>query len=478
MPETTLVLIAVAAVALLAVVIGAVTLAYLRRLAATRENAAREATELRMRLDGLLAHVGEVNRDLRQDLAIARNEQANAAGALRAEVGERLAQFTQVTQHQMAAASGAQAEHAKAADQRLSRLAEATNERLDAVRGTVETRLDVLRDENARKLDEMRATVDEKLAATLETRLGESFRLVSERLDQVHRGLGEMQSLAAGVGDLKRVLSNVKTRGMWGEVQLGALLADLLTPAQYEQNVATRPGSKERVEYAVRFPGRDDSQPCWLPIDCKFPLEAWQRLQEALERADAAAVEVSRKALEQFFRAQARDIRDKYIAPPYTTDFAILFVPTEGLFAEAVARPGLHDTLQRDYRVSIAGPTTLAAMLNSLQLGFRTLAIERRSTEVWRVLGAIKTDFGKFAEILAKTQKKLQEASNTIDEARGKSTTIVRRLRDVEAIPHDEAVRLLDGEPASVDAPLGGDEPTLLDVALPDARAPDSGDVK
>jgi DNA recombination protein RmuC len=263
---------------------------------------------------------------------------------------------------------------------------------------------------------------------------------------------------------------------MWGEVQLGALLADLLTPAQYEQNVATRPGSKDRVEYAIRFPGRDDSQPCWLPIDCKFPLDDWQRLQDAVERADASAVEASRKALEQFFRAQAKEIREKYIAPPHTTDFAILFVPTEGLFAEAVARPGLHDALQREHRVSIAGPTTLAAMLNSLQLGFRTLAIERRSTEVWRVLGAIKTDFHKFAEILAKTQKKLQEASNTIDEARGKSTTIVRRLRDVEALPHDEAARLLDGATTVIDAPMG--ERSLLDDASPSGRDPGSGDVK
>jgi DNA recombination protein RmuC len=269
------------------------------------------------------------------------------------------------------------------------------------------------------------------------------------------------------VGDLKRVLTNVKTRGTWGEVQLGALLADILTPAQYAQNVATRPGASERVEYAVKLPGRgSDGEPCWLPIDCKFPLEAWQRLQDAIERADAEAVEASRRTLEQFFKAQAKEIRDKYVAPPHTTEFAILFVPTEGLFAEAVARPGLADALQRDCRVTIAGPTTLAATLSSLQMGFRTLAIEKRSTEVWRVLGAIKTEFGKFGDILARTQKKLQEASNTIDEARGKSTTIVRKLRDVEALPHDAAAGLLDGAPGPVIEAEAGEPGDALPAGL------------
>jgi DNA recombination protein RmuC len=260
-----------------------------------------------------------------------------------------------------------------------------------------------------------------------------------------------MQSLAAGVGDLKRVLSNVKSRGTWGEVQLGALLADLLTPAQYAQNVATRPGSKERVEYAVRFPGRGDSgAPCWLPIDAKFPLEDWQRLQDAVERADAPAVEASRRSLDAFFKLQAKAIHDKYVEPPHTTDFAILFVPAEGLFAEAVSRPGLADALQRDFRVTLAGPTTLSAMLNSLQLGFRTLAIEKRSTEVWRVLGAVKTEFGRFGEILAKTRERLDAVGKTLEDAGRKSTTIARKLRDVEALPEAEADRLLTGEGAGV----------------------------
>jgi DNA recombination protein RmuC len=234
-------------------------------------------------------------------------------------------------------------------------------------------------------------------------------------------------------------------------VQLGALLADLLTPAQYSQNVATRPGSKERVEYAVRFPGRgDDGAPCWLPIDAKFPLEDWQRLQEAVERADAVAVDASRRALDAFFKQQANAIRDKYKESPHTTDFAVLFVPVEGLFAEAVSRPGLADALQRDYRVTLAGPTTLSAMLNSLQLGFRTLAIEKRSTEVWRVLGAVKTEFGRFGEILAKTREKLDAVGKTLEDAGRKSTTIARKLRDVEALPEAEADRLLTGDVAGV----------------------------
>ena len=374
--------------------------------------------------------------ELKQDFAIARDEQGQAAQRLRAEV---------------------------------TALAQRNDERLESIRRNVEQRLDKLRDENAAKLEQMRVTVDEKLQTTLDQRLGASFKQVSDRLEQVHKGLGEMQSLAAGVGDLKRVLSNVKSRGTRGEVQLGALLADLLTPAQYAQNVATRPGSKERVEYAVRFPGRGDSgAPCWLPIDAKFPLEDWQRLQDAVERADAPAVEASRRSLDAFFKLQAKAIRDKYVEPPHTTDFAILFVPAEGLFAEAVSRPGLADALQRDYRVTLAGPTTLSAMLNSLQLGFRTLAIEKRSTEVWRVLGAVKTEFGRFGEILAKTRERLDAVGKTLEDAGRKSTTIARKLRDVEALPEAEADRLLTGEGAGV-----------IDVdADPDVSGPDGDDLK
>jgi DNA recombination protein RmuC len=440
---------AVAAFAVL-LAVGAATLLRLIALSRQRESASRDAAEMRGRLESFGRAVADHERDVRQDLAIARNESANAGTALRQELGEVMARYAETNAQLHAAASHAQATELKAFGERLAQVAQASETRLDALRRTLEERLDLLRGENAQKLEQMRATVDEKLQATLEQRLGASFRQVSERLEQVHRGLGEMQSLATGVGDLKRVLTNVKSRGTWGEVQLGALLGDLLQPGQYAQNVATRPGSKERVEYAVRFPGRgDDGAPCWLPIDAKFPLDDWQRLQEAIERADAAAVDVSRRALDQFFKVQARAIRDKYVESPHTTDFAILFVPTEGLFAEAMSRPGLADTLQREFRVTLAGPTNLAAMLNSLQLGFRTLAIEKRSTEVWRVLGAVKTEFGRFGDLLAKTKDKLDQVGRTLDEAGRKSTTIARRLRDVEALPEDEADRLLatDGAP-------------------------------
>jgi DNA recombination protein RmuC len=269
-----------------------------------------------------------------------------------------------------------------------------------------------------------------------------------------------MQQLAVGVGDLKRVMSNVKVRGGWGEVQLGALLSELLTPAQFATNVATRPGRGERVEFAIALPGRgDDGTPCWLPIDSKFPLDAWQRLQDAQERADAAGVESSRRELDQFFKTQARTIRESYVEPPHTTDFAILFVPTEGLYAEAVSRAGLADALQREHRVVLAGPTTLAALLNSLQIGFRTLAIEKQSAEVWRTLGAVKTDFGKFGDLLAKTKEKLDKVGETLEDASRKSRTIERKLRNVEALPAAEAERLLGTGAilAADDADEGGD---------------------
>ena len=433
------------------IALSAVTLVRLIALARERDTASRDAAELRGRLESIGRGVADHERDVRQDLAIARNEAAGAGIALRQELGEVMARFAETNAQLHTAASNAQAAELKAFGERLAQVAQSSESRLDALRRTLEERLDMLRGENAQKLEQMRATVDEKLQATLEQRLGASFKQVSERLEQVHRGLGEMQSLATGVGDLKRVLTNVKSRGTWGEVQLGALLGDLLQPGQYAQNVATRPGSKERVEYAVKFPGRsDDGSPCWLPIDAKFPLDDWQRLQDAIERADAPSVETSRRALEQFFKVQARMIRDKYVESPHTTDFAILFVPTEGLFAEAMARPGLADTLQREFRVTLAGPTNLAAMLNSLQLGFRTLAIEKRSTEVWRVLGAVKTEFGRFGDLLAKTKDKLDQVGRTLDEAGKKSTTIARKLRDVEALPEDEADRLLTAEGSRV----------------------------
>ena len=292
----------------------------------------------------------------------------------------------------------------------------------------------------------MRATVDEKLHATLEQRLGESFKQVAERLEQVHKGLGEMQTLARDVGSLNRVLSNVKTRGIFGEVQLAGLLEQVFTPEQYATNMATVPGSSERVEFAIRLPGqRDDGQPLWLPIDAKFPREDYERLLDAQERADAPAMELAAKAIETRLRLEARTIRDKYIAPPHTTDFAILFVPTEGLYAEALRRPGLVQAMQRDCKVMLAGPTTLLATLSSLQMGFRTLALEKRSAEVWEVLGAVKTEFGKFGDVLARTRKKLEEATNTIDQAQTRTNVMTRRLKAVEAMPEARVLQLLPG---------------------------------
>jgi len=328
--------------------------------------------------------------------------------------------------------------------EQLRLLSEANERRLNDVRQAVDQRLVALQEGNEKKLDQMRATVDEKLHATLEQRLGESFKQVADRLEQVHKGLGEMQTLARDVGSLNRVLSNVKTRGVFGEVQLAVLLEQVFTAEQFGVNVATLPGSNERVDFAIRLPGqRADGVPLWLPIDAKFPREDYERLLDAHERADAAAAEAAGKAIETRLRLEARSIRDKYIGPPHTTDFAILFVPTEGLYAEALRRPGLVDALQREHKVMLAGPTTLLATLTSLQMGFRTLALEKRSAEVWEVLGAVKTEFGKFGDVLAKTKKKLEEASNTIDLAETRTRVMARQLKSVEALPEARAQQLL-----------------------------------
>lgn len=345
--------------------------------------------------------------------------------------------------------------------QQLEQLSRNNDLRLGEVRATLEQKLKDIEVNNATKLDEMRRTVDEKLHATLEQRLGESFKLVSDRLEQVHRGLGEMQTLAAGVGDLKKVLTNVKTRGTWGEVQLGALLEQILTPEQYAKNVATVPSSTERVEFAIRLPGtqlssaKDAGQygqgtPVWLPIDAKFPREDYERLIDAQDRADPVGVEEAGKALEARVRLEARRIAEKYIAPPHTTDFGLLFLPTEGLYAEVLRRPGLSDALQRDYRITISGPTTLTALLNSLQMGFRTLAIEQRSSEVWQVLGAVKTEFTKFGDVLSKTRSQLETVARSIDMAERRTRVMHRTLRDVEALPGDAAARALGGTAAEL----------------------------
>ena len=331
--------------------------------------------------------------------------------------------------------------------QSLAALNDSNTQRMAEIRATLEQKIQALQSDNAAKLEEMRKTVDEKLHATLEQRLGESFKLVSERLEKVHQGLGEMQQLAVGVGDLKRVLTNVKARGTWGEVQLEMLLQQVLTPEQYAKNVEAVPGSGERVEFAISLPGKDDEQrPVWLPVDAKFPKEQYERLVEAAEHADADGVAVAGRELERAIRQEAKTIADKYLSPPLTTDFAILFLPTEGLYAEVMRRPGLADELQRTHRVSIAGPSTLSALLNSLQMGFRTLALEKRSSEVWQVLGAVKTEFGKFGDVLAKTKTTLERAARNIEDAEVRTRQMSRKLKSVEALPTDTAQQLLSME--------------------------------
>lgn len=338
----------------------------------------------------------------------------------------------------------------------LTGLTDSNAQRLLEVRATLETRIGALQQDNAARLEDMRKTVDEKLHATLETRLTESFRQVSERLEKVHQGLGEMQQLAIGVGDLKRVLTNVKTRGTWGEVQLEMLLEQVLTVDQYAKNVETVAGTGARVEFAIKLPGQSDGgAPVWLPIDAKFPKEQYERLVDAAERADADGVAQGGRELERAVRLEAKTICDKYLSPPQTTDFAILFLPTEGLYAEVMRRPGLADDLQRTLRVSIAGPSTLSAILNSLQMGFRTLALEKRSSEVWQVLGAVKTEFGKFGDVLSQTRVTLERAAKNIENAEVRSRQMARKLKSVEALPSDAARLMLGPDADDTDAGEG-----------------------
>ena len=368
------------------------------------------------------------------DVARTQNEQIDSfrmqLGAMQQHVSETLQRFSDGLNEQL-------------------RLVSEGNERkLGEVRLVVEQRLTALQEGNEKKLDQMRATVDEKLQATLETRLGESFKQVADRLEQVHKGLGEMQSLAQGVGDLKHLLTNVKTRGIFGEAQLAALLEQVFTVDQYAAQIATRPGGKNTVDFAIKLPGRSDSgEPLWLPIDAKFPNEDYERLLDAQQRADATGAEAAGKALELRIRLEAKSISEKYIEPPYTTDFAILFLPTEGLYAEVLRRPGLMESLQRDHRIVLAGPTTLLAMLNSLQMGFRTLALEKRSSEVWQVLGAVKTEFGKFGDVLAKVKSQTETVLNTLNSAEQRSRVMGKALRQVEALPEAESARLLPINP-------------------------------
>ena len=381
-------------------------------------------------------------------------ERASAREA-REELSRSLMTFSQTVSTHMSSIATVQGGQLEAFAQRLESFRRTLDESLARVqeqqrlsakdtRDTLEQRLERLQQENAAKLEQMRQTVDEKLHATLEQRLSESFKQVSERLELVHKGLGEMHSLASGVGDLKRVLTNVRTRGTWGEVQLGALLEQLLVPDQYAANVATRPGSSQRVEYAIRLPGRETQAQVWLPIDSKFPSDDYDRLVAAQERADKAAVEEAARALEARVKAEAKAIREKYVEPPATTDFAIMFVPTEGLYAEIARRPGLAASVQTEHRVTIAGPMNLSMIINSLQMGFRTLAIERRASEVWLLLSAVKSEFGKFGEVLARTKAQLQGVANSIDAAEVRTRQMARKLKDVELLPEADVQELLD----------------------------------
>ena len=422
-------------------------------LALAGVNAVLLALVLMRRQDaGAAERIERMERELRQEIG-------DSARTGRQELTGTLATFQQTLVQQGAEATRTQNAQIDAFGQQLallqktlsdtltlqlSNLGESNARRMGEVRATLEAQLAQLQQTNAAKLDEMRATVDEKLQTTLHARLGESFKQVAERLEQVHKGLGEMQTLAAGVGDLKHLLSNVKTRGMFGEAQLAALLEQVFVAEQYAMQVATRPGSKHVVDFAIKLPGKaEDGTPLWLPIDAKFPNEDYERLLDAQQRADAAAAEAAAKALEARIRLEAKSIAEKYVEPPHTTDFAILFLPTEGLYAEVLRRPGLMEALQREHRITLAGPTTLLAMLSSLQMGFRTLALEKRSSEVWQVLGAVKNEFGKFGDVLAKVKSQTETVLNTLNSAEVRSRAMNRALRQVEALPEAQAQALL-----------------------------------
>jgi DNA recombination protein RmuC len=405
-------------------------------------------------------HFERVERELR-------HETQACSQAVRQEVTASLAQQHAATVQQLEAmrqqiqlhsASGREEQarslkrFADTLQQTLATLTESNAQRMLEVRATLETKIRDLQGDNAKRLEEMRQTVDEKLHATLETRLTESFRQVSERLEKVHQGLGEMQQLAVGVGDLKRVLTNVKTRGTWGEVQLEMLLEQVLTVDQYAKNVETVAGTGARVEFAIKLPGVvDGGPPLWLPVDAKFPKEQYERLLDAADRADADGVARAGAELERAVRLEAKTICEKYVSPPQTTDFAILFLPTEGLYAEVMRRPGVADDLQRTLRVTIAGPSTLSAILSSLQMGFRTLALEKRSSEVWQVLGAVKTEFGKFGDVLAATKLTLERAAKNIENAEVRSRQMARKLKSVEALPNEAAQLLLGTDSGAED---------------------------
>ena len=410
---------------------------------------------VRARADGDGRHIERLERELRLEMqSTAQATRQEVAGHMGQYHAASVQQFDSMRQQMQLQSSSGREEQARSLKRfadtlqlTLSNLTESNAQRMLEVRGTLESKIRDLQLDNAKRLEEMRQTVDEKLHATLETRLTESFRQVSERLEKVHQGLGEMQALAIGVGDLKRVLTNVKTRGTWGEVQLEMLLEQVLTVDQYAKNVETVAGSNARVEFAIKLPGVvDGGPPLWLPIDAKFPKEQYERLLEAAETADAEGVARAGGELERAVRNEAKTICEKYVSPPQTTDFAILFLPTEGLYAEVMRRPGLADDLQRSLRVTIAGPSTLSALLNSLQMGFRTLALEKRSSEVWQVLGAVKTEFTKFGDVLATTKATLEKAAKNIESAEVRSRQMARKLKSVEALPSEAAQLMLGSE--------------------------------
>ncbi|MBE1424842.1 DNA recombination protein RmuC [Desulfomicrobium macestii] len=396
----------------------------------------------KVQLDTFSAQLTELTRSTSGSLDTMRVQASANAKELREEIVKALTGISETTARTMGELGKTQKSQLDAMAAAMNQLSETNAAKLETVRSTVETKLQMLQTDNAKQLENMRQTVDEKLQGTLEKRLGESFRQVSERLEQVHKGLGEMQTLATGVGDLKKVLTNVKTRGTWGEIQLGALLEQVLSAEQYVRNASTREGA-ERVEFAVKLPGQNGDAPVLLPVDAKFPVEDYQRLLDAQERADAEGIDMAGRQLETRIKACARDIRDKYINPPASTDFGILFLPIEGLFAEVIRRPGLAECIQRDCRVVIAGPTTLWSILNSLQMGFRTLAIQKRSSEVWTLLGAVKTEWTKYGEVLDAVQKRINQASETIEKAKVRTRAIGRKLRNVQEMPIEESSALL-----------------------------------
>ncbi len=392
---------------------------------------------------------------MREELRAARQESATASRASRDELARGLAAGNETLAHQLKGVSEVQRAQLEGVATRLGELSTSNQKALDGIRTTIDTRVLALQAGNEKKLEQMRLTVDEKLQSTLEKRLGESFKLVSDQLESVQKGLGEMQSLATGVGDLKRVLTNVKARGTWAEVQLGALLEEILTPAQFERNVHVEPDSREMVEYAVRLPGpkADPDQCVWLPIDSKLPQEDYVRIQDAADCADVEAARLATEGLVRSIRVEAQSMHDKYVKPPHTTDFAIMFLATEGLYAEVVRQPALMEDLQQRYRVVVAGPTTLAALLSSLRMGFQTLAIEQQAVEVWRVLGAVKHEFGKFGDVLARVKRQLDTAGRTIDETGVRTRAMERKLRQVQELPVEQAelvLGIVDGADSSV----------------------------